>query len=169
MVGCFTRVGVLAVTLLSAAIIDCSTWYVSAQSAKDLVGMWEPISIVNTSKDGAKSEPFGPTPSGVTFFGADGRFSQIVTRPGIPRFASDNRMQGTVDENRAVVQNSIAYFGTYSVSDKILILHVGGGTWPSWIGTDQKRPISSFTNDQMTMTITAAVGGTNETVWRRLK
>jgi hypothetical protein len=157
------------IALLSGAAIICSAVTASAQSARDLVGVWEPVSIVNTSKDGVKSEPFGPNLRGITFFGADGRFSQIVTRPGIPKFASDNRMQGTPEENKAVVQSSIAYFGTYSVSDKVLILHVEGGTWTSWTGTDQKRPITSFTNDQMTLTLAAAVGGTNETVWRRLK
>jgi hypothetical protein len=32
-------------------------------------------------------------------------------------FASNNRLDGTPDENRASVQGSIAYFGTYTVND----------------------------------------------------
>ncbi len=39
------------------------------------------------------------------------------------------------------MQGSIAYFGTYSVSetDKTITTHIESSTFPNWIGTDQKR------------------------------
>jgi Lipocalin-like domain len=67
------------------------------------------------------------------------------------------------------VQGSIAIFGTYSISDKTLVLHVESGTWPSWTGTDQKRPLTSSTGNEMAWTLQASVGGTNVTTFRRLK
>lgn len=140
-----------------------------AQTAQDLIGTWEAVSIVNTAPDGKKSEPFGSSPQGRTVFGADGRFVQVVIRPGIPKFASNNRMQGTAEENKAVVQSSVAYFGTYKVADKVLILQVEASTWPGWVGSEEKRPITSLSANQLELTIAANIGGTNTTVWRRAK
>jgi len=140
-----------------------------AQTAKDLVGSWQLVSVVNTTKDGTKSDAFGPNPKGMLILGVDGRFVQVLTRASLPKFASDNRMQGTPEENKAIVQGSIGIFGSYSVVDKVLVLHVESGTWPVWTGTDQKRPISSFTGDEMSWTLQASIGGTNVTTFRRLK
>src|SRR5262245_47964410 len=95
-----------------------------AQSANDLVGSWQFVSSVNTAKDGAKSEVFGPSPKGIFIFGADGHFAQLLTRASLPKFAAENRGQGTADENKAVVQGSIALFGTYKIADKVLVLNV---------------------------------------------
>jgi hypothetical protein len=73
-------------------------------------------------------------------------------------------------ENKAIVQGSIAYFGTYSVVDKVLIQKVEGSTWPSWIGTDQKRPIISFMGDDIKIANPATtLGGTSEATYKRMK
>jgi hypothetical protein len=112
----------------------------------------------------------GPNPNATLVFDANGRFATVATRADLPKFASNNRMQGTAEENRAIVQGSIAYFGTYSVVDKVVIEKVEGGTWPSWTGTDQKRPIVSFTGDELKLANPAAsVGGTAETTYKRVK
>ena len=47
-----------------------------------------------------------------------GHFMLILQRATLPRFASANRMSGTAEENKAVVQGSIAYFGTYTPSTR---------------------------------------------------
>ena len=41
----------------------------------------------------------------------------ILQRATLPRFASDNRMSGTAEENKAVVQGSIAYFRNYAIDE----------------------------------------------------
>src|ERR1700674_4089910 len=41
----------------------------------------------------------------------------ILQRATLPRFASDNRMSGTAEENKAGGQGSIAYFGTYAIDE----------------------------------------------------
>ena len=46
-----------------------------------------------------------------------GHFSVIITRFDLPKFASNNRETGTAEENKAIVQGSLACFGTYSVSE----------------------------------------------------
>ena len=67
------------------------------------------------------------------------RFAIVVSRPDLPKFASNGRMQGTAKENEAIVHGTFAFFGTYSIADGKIIQHIEGGTWPSWTGTDQKR------------------------------
>ena len=141
-----------------------------SQTAKDLVGTWKPVSVTVTSPDGRKSEPFGSNSNSILTFDANGRFVLVNTRPDLPKFASNNRMQGTAEENKAIVQGSIAYFGTYSVVDKVIIEKVEGGTWPNWVGTEQKRPIISWTGDEMKLSTPAAsVGGTAENTYKRIK
>jgi hypothetical protein len=166
---------ILSLCAMTALGITAMPGSALAQTAKDLVGTWKPVSIIVTGPDGRKTEPFGPNPFGpnpnsILVFDANGRFVIVNTRPDLPKFASNNRMQGTADENKAIVQGSIAYFGTYSVVDKVIIQKVEGGTWPNWTGTEQKRPILSLTGDDMKLsTPSASVGGTAENTYQRIK
>jgi hypothetical protein len=160
----------LALTTMALSGAALSAGDAFAQTARDLVGTWKSVSTIVTGPDGRKSEPFGPNPNSTLVFDANGRFVIVNTRPDLPKFASNNRMQGTAEENKAVVQGSIAYFGTYSVVDKVIIQKVEGSTWPNWIGTDQKRPIISFMGDDMKLSTPAAsVGGTAENTYKRIK
>ena len=156
-----------ATTALGVALLAS---HAAAQTAKDIVGTWKQVSNINIAPDGRRSEPFGPNPNSILTFDANGRFVLVNTRPDLPKFVSNNRMQGTAEENKAIVQGSIAYFGTYSVVDKVIIQKLEGSTWPNWTGTDQKRPIISFMGDDMKFTVPAAsLGGTGEVTYKRLK
>jgi hypothetical protein len=46
----------------------------------------------------------------------------MFVRPDVPKFASTNREAETPAENKAALQGSLGYFGTYSVSetDKVI-------------------------------------------------
>jgi len=159
----------IAVLLLS---VMPTTWaqQKAADAKKQIVGVWKTVSDINKGSDGVVRSAFGPNPKGVFIFTASGRYASINTRPDIPKFASGNRMQGTADENKAVVQGSIAHFGTYSISPdgKVLILKVEGGTWPSWVGSEQKRDFT-LAGDELKYTVTASIGGVSELVYRRVK
>jgi len=139
-----------------------------AQTAKDLVGTWSLQSDVSVTSDGRKLQPFGPNPRGTAIFDSTGHFAIVVSRPDLPKFASDNRMAGTAEENEAIVRGSIAFFGTYSVKNGAIVQHIEGGTWPGWVGTDQKRTITSFANDQQTWTTVPSFGGMSELRWSRV-
>ena len=160
-----TRAG-LAVSLVLSGLV---TPEANAQSAKDLVGSWTLESDVSTTSDGHTLLPFGPKPRGMAIFNVDGHFAIVISRSDLPKFASDNRMQGTAQENEAIVHGSFAFFGTYSVTDHIIIQHIEGGTWPGWVGTDQKRTVTSFTEDQQTWTTVPSFGGRSELRWIRVK
>ena len=164
------RRNILSVCAIAAFGLTLMPGSAFAQTAKDLVGTWKPVSVTVTGPDGRKSEPFGPNPNSILTFDANGRFVLVNTRPDLPKFASNNRMQGTAEENKAIVQGSIAYFGTYSVVDKVIVEKVEGGTWPNWVGTEQKRPIISLTGDELKLSTPAAsIGGTAENTYKRIK
>ena len=139
------------------------------QTAKDLVGTWTWVSVENTRPDGTKVQLYGPNPKGVLIFDNSGRFFFLQARPGRPKFASNNRNEGTPEENKATVQGSLAYSGTYSVSDKTLIFKIDASTYPNAEGTEQKRTIT-LTGDQLKYTNPSpTVGGTSEAVLKRVK
>jgi hypothetical protein len=63
------------------------------------------------------------------------------------------------------VQGSIAYFGTYSVSetDKTCAIHIESSTFPNWIGTDQKRSFTISGDELKWTTPTVSLG--SGTLW----
>src|SRR5690348_17164764 len=101
---------------------------VAAQPAREIVGVWEWVSVENTLPDGQTTHPFGPKPGGYLTLDAGGRFFWLITRPGRPNFARGRRDQGTAAENAAAVQGSLAYAGTYTVERGSLIMTVEAST-----------------------------------------
>jgi Lipocalin-like domain len=138
---------------------------------EELIGTWVLVSSYNQRPDGSKVVPFPGTPTGILMRDGNGRVSAQQISTGLPKFASNNRQEGTPEENKAVVQGNLCYFGTYSVNetDRTFTVHVENCTFPNWAGTDQKR---SFTlvGDGLTLTGSAAAsGGTAHVVWKRAK
>ena len=102
---------------------------------------------------------------------ANGRFSIMVIRSDLPKFISNNRMSGTQEENKAVVQGSIAYFGTYSIDEAthVLTVNVEGSTFPNFAGGTQTR-ILSFNGDEVTyFNPTPSMGGSAKVTYHRAK
>jgi hypothetical protein len=160
-------------TLLAGAVISAASSVPSyAQSAKDVVGTWDYVSAETVAPDGKRSPTFGPKPKGILIFEANGRYALIVTRSDQPKFASNNRLQGTPEENKAIVQGSISHFGTYAVNEaeKSITFHVQTSTFPNWDGVDQKRPFT-VSGDELKYTVPVASGGggSAEVVLKRLK
>ena len=136
-----------------------------AQSAKELVGTWTLVSIT-LEQNGKQTDFYGPNPQGQVTYAPNGRVSLIIARSDLPQFASKNRKAGTPEENKTVVQGSMAYFGTYSVSetDKTITTHIESSTFPNWIGTDQKR-FFTLSGDELKWTsLTASLGIGNRSV-----
>lgn len=139
-------------------------------NGKQIVGSWILASISNTSPDGKTIQAFSAG-DGMVVFAANGTFVQALIRSDIPKFSANNRNSGTPDENKAVVQHSLTFIGTYKISDDgTLTLHVDRSTFPNWNGTDQKRDITSLTASELKWhNPLATVGGTIETSWKRNK
>ena len=130
-----------AVFGMSVLAADAAAAAEAKFNQSQLVGAWELISAGNPNPN---IKAFGPG-DGYLVFQPNGRFSLQLALSDLPKFASNNRATGTADENKAVVQGSIAYF-------------------------DLKRPINSLTADELKYTNPAAsVGGATELAWKRVK
>jgi hypothetical protein len=140
-----------------------------AQASKDLVGSWTLVS--STVQQGANTlQPFGADPKGALIFGADGRYLAMIARAGLPKFAGDNRMTGTPEEYKAIVNGAIAHFGSYAADETTITFRIATSTYPNWDGTEQKR-VFKLTGDTLSYTVgNASVGGGAATlVWRKAK
>ena len=137
---------------------------------EQLVGTWTYVSSTAKLPDG--SPLWGANPKSLLIFTDNGRFSWHVFRSDRPRFASNDRTNGTSEENKATMQGSLAYFGTYSVDEanKTLISRIEGSTFPNSEGEEQRRMIIRLTADELVYvnpetTLSAKV----EAVWKRIK
>ena len=162
---------VMLPTVISIAMLDCAASSAVAQTLKNkIVGTWEIVSIVNESK-GNKTEPYGPHPMGYYMFDQSGHVSVVILNSDLPKFASNNKNTGTDAENKAVVQGTIANYGTYKIDEKNhkALVHYIGSTYPNWNGTDQERAIT-ITGDQMSLVDPATpFGGTATVTLKRAK
>jgi Lipocalin-like domain len=96
----------------------------------------------------------------------------MVSRSDIPKFASNNRTQGTAEENKAVVQGIIVYIGTWSVDEasKTLTIDIDASSFPNDNGSRWKRSITSLTDDEVRWTNQNSSSGTViEAAWKRVK
>jgi Lipocalin-like domain len=143
-----------------------------AQTTQEIVGTWTLVSI-QLEKDGKRTDMYGPNPQGQQIFDTHGRFSLIITRSDVPKFASNNREAGTPEENKAAVQGSIAFFGTYTVDEsaKTLTQHVESCSFPNFNGTDRKLSFSISGDELNSTTISKASTGTGSAylVWKRVQ
>ena len=145
-----------------------------AQSVQDqLVGTWTLTSIYIEGPDGSRLDPFGANPTGILNMDGNGRISVQFIGSDLPKFVSNGRLDGTPEENKAVVQGILCYFGTYSVSDadRSLNIHIESSSFPNWKGVDQKRFVA-LTEDEMKWinpTASSGLGFTGHTVWKRAK
>jgi hypothetical protein len=170
----------VAIAFLVVAVLATGMWSGAATAlakekggtlAKQVQGSWILASLY-VEQDGKKIEPFGSKPRGSMIMTPDGRFSVILIKESLPKFASNNRMKGTAEENQAVVQGSLAYYGTYAVvSEKEHMgnMHVEGSTFPNWDGQDQKR-VWTVKGDELSVSNpTASIGGVAYVIWKRAK
>jgi Lipocalin-like domain len=161
-----STVTALTLSLFSSASIA------QQKSLKDqLVGTWTLVSS-QAVKDGVKTDRWGPSPKGRVIFGADGRYSFMIFRSDLPKFAANSITAGTPEENKAVVQGMAATFGTWSVDEttKTITSNVEASSFPNQNGSTQKRIISSITADELKYTNpSSTIGTSDEVVWKRAK
>jgi hypothetical protein len=143
-----------------AAILVAGVWasVAAAQPAKtmraQLVGTWNLVIAEITAANGTKTLPFGPSPKGQIIFTADGHFSQVHVSSGLPKIAGNNRLNGTDADNKAIVQGTLSFFGTYSVDEekKTVTFNIVASTYPNAEGTTQTRTIDKLTADEFVNT-----------------
>ena len=162
------KIGMLGITMLSVGIVTLTG--ALAQGAHDLVGTWTLVSAI-TDKEGTKSDIFGPNAKGILVFDANHHYVIAFTSATLPRFASNNRANGTADENKAIVGGSLAHFGTYTADDtnKSFSFHVESATFPNWNGTEQKRSFAISGDELKFADPHASAGGVATVIFKRAR
>lgn len=111
---------------------------------EQIAGAWTYVSVDTIRPDSSRVPIYGPSPQGLVIFDGNGHYALVNARTGLPKFASKNRMEGTPEEYKAVVQGSIAHFGRYTINeaDKTVTFHIETSTFQNWNGIEQKRPFT---------------------------
>lgn len=138
---------------------------------EQLVGAWTYISVDTVRPDGSREPMYGPNPQGLVIFDGNGHYALVNARLDLPKFASNNRMSGTPEEYKAVVQGAISHFGTYTVNEaeKTITFHIQTSSFPNWNGAVQRRPFSLIGDQLKWTTPSASGGGVGEVVLKRAK
>ena len=122
--------------------------------------------------DGENLPAYGSEPNGLLVFTEDMHFVEVLTDSTIPEFASNERGQGTEQENRAAMAGSLGLFGTYSVDETGVFSgnRVTGSTFPNWIGDVRTREQLQMVvdGDRMVETFTRPEGIQIVIVWKRV-
>jgi hypothetical protein len=165
-------------TLAFLSLWICAGRAFSQQPVKtlrdELVGPWRLVSIKNIRVDGSQYELFGPSAKGMAVFNSDGTYSLQIIRAVRPLFASNDRMTGTVERNKAAVQGMISHFGTYQVSepDHAILFRVEGSSYPNLDGTELKRSFTLLGSQRAWSDLPSPVAGLtgdlrSDLIWRR--
>ena len=160
------------VTLLTLVSLPGAGFAQQKSLKEQLIGTWTYVSSINSSKEGVKSDRWGPAAKGLIIFAANGQYSFMISRSDIPKFAVNNVNQGTATENKAAVIGIISHFGTWSVDEttRTITTNVEASSFPNLNGNSQKRAISSLTSDELRYTNAATTTGEkSEVAWKRIK
>src|SRR4051794_29928008 len=159
----------------SAAVAGISLGVVTAAAAQpkslkeELVGAWSFVSSTGKAPDGGPV--WGENPKGLLIFMPDGHYASMIMRSDRRKFSSNNRLQGTTDENKSVVQGTIATFGKYTVDEdkRAFKVRFEGSTFPNNEGAEQTRPVTIAGDELKIQNPASTAGGTSELTYRRAK
>jgi hypothetical protein len=129
------------------------------------------VTLDSTDKDG-KRVPSN-LKKGLFIFLPNGRYALQLYAPDLPKFAAGNRMAGTAEENKAVVQGALTHFGTYKLDEEAGTVTVlpEASSFPNWTGKEQPPRKITIAGDQLTLVNPAPSAGaaSSELVFKRLK
>jgi lipocalin-like protein len=142
-----------------------------AQSVSPIAGTWRLGAAELLHADGTRTADYGASPKGLLIVDATGHYSLQIFRSERPRFASGDKVTGTVAEFEAAVKGSSTHFGTMSLdtATHVLTVNIEGASFPNQEGTQQKRRYE-LQGDELSYRVPPRPdGSTPITVWRRVR
>jgi hypothetical protein len=167
------KFGLIGLSALLAMGSACSGSALGQEkSAREkLVGAWLQVSVDVVFSDGVKHPLYGENPKGIVIYTSDGYFSLMQARVDLPKLASARPATATVDEAKAIVAGSIAYFGRYSLDEasNVLSVDIQASTFANQVGDPtEKRTITLLTDQTLRFTRPGVLPGTRlEVVFNR--
>ncbi len=120
------------------------------KSPKDtLVGTWVQVSLDTVSADGKRGPLYGENAKGMIIYTGDGYFTLMQASVDLPKLKSGLPSKATPEEAKAVIANSIAYFGKYSLDETsmVLSLDIQASTFANLTGNPSEKRIVTSLND----------------------
>jgi hypothetical protein len=114
-----------------------------------VLGTWKLRSYIRERlSDGERHDQFGDAPVGYIGYSADGRMYAIFTR--FDRVAPRDVVP-TDEEGVQLLGTMVAYAGTFSLGDNVVVHHIDTSWNQAWTGTDQIRHFV-LNGDRLTIT-----------------
>lgn len=137
-----------------------------------VVGTWRLIAVHSWDDKGKKDmEPYGPHPTGLITYTADGRMSVLETYDNRKPLSAD-REAAPVEERAAAFSTMVAYAGSYTLEGDKVIHHIEVSATPG-PNRDQVRYVTLEDRDHLTLRtpplMRNGVKETHEMVWVRVK
>ena len=136
----------------------------------NVVGTWNLISGY-LDDHGNRFDILGSHPNGMLIFTEDLRFIVVINNPDIPKFASGDRSNGTPEEYKTAVTNSLGVYGTYTLDENgdFLEEHILGSTFQNMNGATRGTDHISVKVDgnRMMESQKIADGVAVDLVWQR--
>jgi hypothetical protein len=135
-----------------------------------LVGTWVQVSLDTVSADGTRRPLYGENAKGMVIYTSDGYFTLMQASVDLPKLKSGLPSKATPEEARAVIANSIAYFGKYSLDEASMVLNldIQASTFANLAGNpSEKRNITSLTDHELKFNRPFVNGVTLEAVFKR--
>jgi hypothetical protein len=136
----------------------------------NVAGVWNLISG-HLDNHGKQINILGSNPGGMLILTEDLHFTVIVHNPDIPKFVSGDRSNGTPEEYKTAVTNSLGVYGTYTIDENgdFLEQYVLGSTFQNMNGSSRGRNelTEKVDGNRMMEKLKIADGVSVNLVWQR--
>jgi hypothetical protein len=136
----------------------------------NVAGIWR-LTSAYMDDHGTRINVFGFHPSGMLIFTEDLHFIVVINNPDIPKFVSGDRSNGTPEEYKTAVVNSLGVYGTYTIDENgdFVEEHVIGSTFPNMNGTSRggNELTEKVDGDRILESLKIADGVNLNVVWHR--
>jgi hypothetical protein len=141
------------------------------KSPKDLlVGTWVQVSLDTVAADGTRRPLYGENAKGMIIYTSNGYFTLMQASVDLPKLKSGLPSKATPEEAKAVIANSIAYFGKYALDETsmVLSLDIQASTFANLTGNPlERRNVTSLTNSELRFNRPFVKDVTLEAVFKR--
>ncbi|MEH6419831.1 lipocalin-like domain-containing protein [Pseudomonas sp. CGJS7] len=135
-----------------------------------LQGTWTLVAADKRLPNGETARDYGQNPKGRLVVDGQGRYSLQIFKSERPRFAGDNKADGSADEFKSAVMGSSTHYGSVTIDPQAgaLEFSIEGSSFPNWEGTTQKRQYTLDGTELRYEVPARADGSVPISVWRRL-
>jgi hypothetical protein len=141
-------------------------------ASNPLIGTWRLVSWENRSSvDGQISYPLGKEATGYLMYNEDGYMFVGIMGPNRLRFAADDLLSATIEEEAQAEETYVSYCGRYKFLGDTVVHHVELSLFPNWVGGDQERLIELSGNRLTLSTRPILLRGIQQTahlIWERV-